>query len=154
MQKKLFGGSKIVRLLPKIWLFLGGKICAPFCALFGQIRCAFEFRIINHSAYDLILHFWGLYNFNLYLPNCPTWNEHFLHCQPLYFPLTFREKKIGVTFDALLAVFLTGIYIPTWKTFVAHCCCYVFTCSPNFSSVNEYGCISIYCGTSPKKILF
>ena len=89
----MFGGSKIVRLLPKIWLFLGKKYCAPFCALFGQIRCAFEFRIINHSAYDLILHFWGLYNFNLYLPNCPTWNEHFLHCQPFYFPLTFLEKK-------------------------------------------------------------
>ena len=39
-----------MRLLPKIWLFLGKKYCAPFCALFGQIRCAFEFRIINHSA--------------------------------------------------------------------------------------------------------
>ena len=46
----MFGGSKIVRLLPKIWLFLGKKYCAPFCALFGQIRCAFEFRIIKHSA--------------------------------------------------------------------------------------------------------
>ena len=26
------------------------KICAPFCALSGQIRCAFEFRIIKHSG--------------------------------------------------------------------------------------------------------
>ena len=27
-----------------------GKInCAPFCALFGSIMCAFEFRIIRHS---------------------------------------------------------------------------------------------------------
>ena len=39
-----------MRLSPKIWLFLGEKNCAPFCALFGQIRCAFEFRIIRHSA--------------------------------------------------------------------------------------------------------
>ena len=44
------GLSKIVRVLPKIWHFLGKTICAPFCALFGQIRCAFEFRIIKHSA--------------------------------------------------------------------------------------------------------
>ena len=28
-----------------------GKInCAPFCALFGSIMCAFEFRIIRHSG--------------------------------------------------------------------------------------------------------
>ena len=47
---KNFGGSKIVRLLPKIWLFLGKKNCAPFCAVFGQIMCAFEFRIISNSG--------------------------------------------------------------------------------------------------------
>ena len=39
-----------MRFLPKIWHFLGEKNCAPFCALFGQIRCAFEFRIISHSV--------------------------------------------------------------------------------------------------------
>ena len=41
-----------MRLLPKIWLFLGEKKCAPFCAVFGQIMCAFEFRIINISVPD------------------------------------------------------------------------------------------------------
>ena len=43
-----------MRLLPKIWLFLGKKYCAPLCALSGQIRCAFEFRIINHSGQDSV----------------------------------------------------------------------------------------------------
>ena len=29
--------------------FFGEKYCAHFCALFGWILCAFEFRIIEHS---------------------------------------------------------------------------------------------------------
>jgi len=29
---------------------LGEINCAPFCALFGSIMCAFEFRIIRHSG--------------------------------------------------------------------------------------------------------
>ena len=45
-----FGKSKIVRLLPKMWRFLGKKNCALFCALFGQSRCAFEFKIIKNSV--------------------------------------------------------------------------------------------------------
>ena len=44
----MFGGSKIVRLLPKIWLLLGKNFCAPFCATFGQIQCAFELRNFDH----------------------------------------------------------------------------------------------------------
>ena len=47
---KLFDGSKIVRLLPKMWRFLGKKNCALFCALFGQSRCAFQFKIIKNSV--------------------------------------------------------------------------------------------------------
>ena len=39
-----------MRLLPKMWRFLGKKNCALFCALFGQSRCAFEFKIIKNSA--------------------------------------------------------------------------------------------------------
>ena len=31
-------------------LFEGKTKCAPLCALFGQIRCAFEFRIIEPSG--------------------------------------------------------------------------------------------------------
>ena len=40
--KKFLGGQKY----GAVW---GKTKCAPLCALFGQIRCAFEFRIINHS---------------------------------------------------------------------------------------------------------
>ena len=44
------GSQKLCAFYHKCGAF-GGKInCAPFGALFGSIMCAFEFRIIRHSA--------------------------------------------------------------------------------------------------------
>ena len=50
MQKTNVLGLRIVRLFQKIWLFWEKQNCAPFCALFGHDWCAFNFRIIEHSA--------------------------------------------------------------------------------------------------------
>ena len=40
--------------------FFGEKYCAHFCALFGWILCAFEFRIIEHSDKSEKLNLWNL----------------------------------------------------------------------------------------------
>ena len=48
---KIVWGVKNCAPFTKNMALFGAKNCAPFCALFDQIRCAFEFRIINHSDY-------------------------------------------------------------------------------------------------------
>ena len=44
------GSQKLCAFYHKCGAFLVGKNCAPFCALFGQKMCAFEFKIIKNSA--------------------------------------------------------------------------------------------------------
>ena len=43
------GSQKLCAFYHKCGAFLVGKNCAPFCALFGQKMCAFEFKIIKNS---------------------------------------------------------------------------------------------------------
>ena len=43
------GSQKLCTFYHKCGAFLVGKNCAPFCALFGQKMCAFEFKIIKNS---------------------------------------------------------------------------------------------------------
>ena len=45
------GSHKLCAFYHKCGAFLVGKNCAPFCALFGQKMCAFEFKIIKNSAF-------------------------------------------------------------------------------------------------------
>ena len=44
------GSQKLCAFYHKCGAFLVGKNCAPFCALFGQKMCAFEFKIIKNSV--------------------------------------------------------------------------------------------------------
>ena len=49
--KNCLGGQKMCAFYHKCGAFWGKINCAPFCALFGSIMCAFEFRIIRHSEH-------------------------------------------------------------------------------------------------------
>ena len=58
---KIVWGIKILKLFlknvhfqPKLWLFLKYFHCALFCATFGQIQCAFKFRIFSHPGIRLL----------------------------------------------------------------------------------------------------
>ena len=51
MHKIFSRGQKLCAFYQKCGAFWEEKNCAPFCALLGQSRCAFEFKIIKNSAY-------------------------------------------------------------------------------------------------------
>ena len=63
------GSQKLCAFYHKCGAFLVGKNCAPFCALFGQKMCAFEFKIIKNS--DWMDGFWRIWNIVGILCNCP-----------------------------------------------------------------------------------
>ena len=53
------GSQKLCAFYHKCGAFLVGKNCAPFCALFGQKMCAFEFKIIKNSEFSVKFHIGG-----------------------------------------------------------------------------------------------
>ena len=50
MHKIFSRGQKLCAFYQKCGAFWEEKNCAPFCALFGLKRCAFEFKIIKNSG--------------------------------------------------------------------------------------------------------
>ena len=47
---KIVWGVKNCAPFTKIMALFGKNFCAPFCATFGQIQCAFELRNFDHPV--------------------------------------------------------------------------------------------------------
>ena len=77
-------GVKNCALFTKNMALFEKKICAPFCALFGQIRCALEFKTFSHSVLFILWNLWNPYvtkkKIILQSTTLPWWQICFQNC--------------------------------------------------------------------------